>query len=331
MTLCILTRRFVLRTPILAASLLVLRQGSARAEDYPSGPIRVIAPGPAGSPRDLRARWIAEQLGPSLERPVIVDNKPGAGGNIGMEAAARSAADGRTLVVVDVGTLAQNPHIYGRPGYDPLSDFAPIILLVEAPLLLAVPISSPVQTVSDLVSMARSAPGKLSFGSPGIGTPPHLAAELLNGAAGLQVLHVPYKGAALAIQDLMAGRLDYVIDSVALLQPLAKAGKVRAIALTGESGLDGLPGVPTFAAAGWPQVVYQSWTGLAAPAGTPKALVARLNHELSRVLATDAAKAWFRGEGAAIVGGSPSQFAQRIESDYQRWQAIIRRAGIKAE
>lgn len=331
MTLSFLPRRFFLTAPALAAPLLLPPARRARSADYPAGTIRIVAPGPAGSPRDLRARWVAEQLGPALDRPVIVDNKPGAGGNIGMEVAARSPADGRTLVLVDVGTLAQNPHVYGRPGYDARADFAPIIILVEAPLLLAVPLDSPVRTVSDLVTLARSTPGKLSFGSPGVGTPPHLAAEVFNRAAGLEVLHVPYKGAAPAIQDLMANRLDYVIDSVALLQPLATAGKVRAVALTGKTGLDVLPGVPTFAASGWPEVVYLSWTGLAAPAGTPKDLVARVNQVLTWALASEPAQAWFRREGATIVGGSPADFAHRIDSDHRRWEAVIRRAGIVVE
>ena len=190
-----LTRRSALLAPILASPLATAWRDAA-AQDYPAGTIRIISPGPAGSPRDLRARWAAEQLGPALDRPIVVDNKPGAGGNIGMEAAARSAPDGRTLVIVDNGTLAQNPHIYQRLGYDARSDFAPVIVLIEASLLLAVPAASPVRKVSDLVALARATPGKLSYGSPGIGTPPHLAGELFSRAAGIDVLHVPLQGRA---------------------------------------------------------------------------------------------------------------------------------------
>jgi tripartite-type tricarboxylate transporter receptor subunit TctC len=326
-----LTRRSALLAPLLASPLLAAAWRDAAAQDYPAGTIRIIAPGPAGSPRDLRARWAAEQLGAALDRPVVVDNKPGAGGNIGMEAAARSAPDGRTLVIVDNGTLAQNPHIYQRLGYDARSDFAPVIVLIEASLLLAVPAASPVRKVSDLVGLARATPGKLSYGSPGIATPPHLAGELFSRAAGIDVLHVPYKGAPPAIQDLVGGRLDYVIDSVALLQPLTAAGKVHAIAVTGPKRLDGLPDIPTFAEAGLPGVVYVSWMGLAVPAGTPAPLIERLNRELARALATDQAKAWFRGQGATTLGGTPADFARRIEADYQRWGDVIRAAGIKAE
>ena len=326
-----LTRRSALLAPILASPLLATAWRDAAAQDYPAGTMRIIAPGPAGSPRDLRARWAAEQLGPALDRPIVVDNKPGAGGNIGMEAAARSAPDGRTLVIVDTGTLTHNPHIYQRPGYDARADFAPVIVLIEASLLLAVPAASPVRKVSDLVALARATPGKLSYGSPGIATPPHLASELFSRAAGIDVLHVPYKGATPAIQDLVGGRLDYVIDSVALLQPLAAAGKVHAIAVTGPARLEGLPDIPTFVESGLPGVVYVSWLGLAVRAGTPTPLIERLNRELARALATDTTKAWFLSQGATVLGGTPADFAKRIEMDYQRWGDVIRAAGIKAE
>jgi tripartite-type tricarboxylate transporter receptor subunit TctC len=248
-----------------------------------------------------------------------------------MEAAARSAPDGRTLVLVDNGTMAQNPHIYQRPGYDAQADFTPVIVLMEAALLLAVPATSPVRTVGDLVALARATPGKLSYGSSGIATPPHFAAELFSRTAGIDVQHVPYKGSPFALQDLVAGRLDYVIDSPALLQPLVAAGKVRAIATTGPARLESLPDIPTFAESGLPGVVYVAWMGLVAPAGTPAPLIERLNRELARALATDQAKAWFRGQGATVLGGTPADFAKRIEADYRRWGEVIREAGIKAE
>ena len=322
----IATRRSVLLAPLAVSAF-----RAASAADYPTGPIRVIAPGPAGSPRDLRARWVAEQLGESLGRTVIVDNKPGAGGNIGMEAAAKSAPDGRTLVIVDVGTLAQNPHVYERPGYNPLTDFVPVIGLMEAALLLAVPAASPAHTISDLVALAQASPGKLSYGSSGIATPPHLAGELFQHAAHIDVVHVPYKGAPPAIQDLVAGRLDYVIDSAALLQPLAAASKLRALAATGIERLEAAPDVPTFAEAGFPAATYLSWMGVAAPAGTPAVLVHRINRDLARALATDTAKAWFRSQGGTVIADTPADFGKRIKADYERWGEVIRAAGIKAQ
>lgn len=321
----------VTRRCVLLGSLVVSAFRAASAEEYPTGPIRIIAPGPAGSPRDLRARWVAEQLGNALGRVVIVDNKPGAGGNIGMEAAAKSLPDGRTLVLVDVGTLAQNPHVYERPGYNALTDFVPVICLMEASLLLAVPSASPARTVSDLVTLAKASPGKLSYGSPGIATPPHLAAELFLRAARIDVVHVPYKGAPPAIQDLVAGRLDCVIDSAALLQPLVTAGKLRALAVTGATRLEAMPDVPTFAEAGFPGATYLSWMGVAAPAGTLAALVERVNRDLGRALASDTAREWFRSQGARVLGGTPTDFGTRIKVDYERWGEVIRAAGIKAQ
>jgi len=323
-----LSRRLALLAPVLASPLLAR---GANAQDYPDGTIRIIAPGPAGSPRDLRARWAAEQLGTALNRTVIVDNKPGAGGNIGMAEAARGAPDGRTLVLVDNGTLCQNPHIYQRPGYDARADFVPVIVLMEGALLLAVPVSSPVRTVSDLVALAKASPGKLSYGSPGIATPPHLAIELFNRAAGIDAAHVPYKGAPPAMQDLAAGRLDYMIDNIGLLSALAASGKVRAIATSGPARLETLPGIPTFAEHGLPGATYVAWMGLAAPAGTPAPLIERLNGVLARALATDKAKAWFRDQGVTVLGGTSAAFGQRIAADYIRWGEVIRAAGIKAE
>ena len=316
---------------MLLAPLVVSAVRGASAQEYPTGPIRIIAPGPAASPRDLRARWVAEQLTAALGRPVIVDNKPGAGGNIGMEAAARSAPDGRTLVIVDNGTLAQNPHLYDRPGYNALTDFTPVICLGEGGLLMAVPAASPVRKVSDLVALARASPGKLVYGSAGIATPLDLAGELFSKAAGIDVLHVPYKGSPPVVQDLLAGRLDYDIDSISLLSPLVTTGKLRAIAVTGSTRTEVLPDVPTFAEAGLPDVTYVGWMGLAAPAGTPAPLIERLNQELARALATKSAKAWFRNQGVTVLGGTPSEFAIRIKADHERWGEVIRAIGIRAE
>jgi len=320
------TRRWVLLAPLVVSAV-----RGASAQEYPTGPIRIIAPGPAASPRDLRARWVPEQLTAALGRPVIVDNKPGAGGNIGMEAAAKSAPDGRTLVIVDNGTLAQNPHLYDRPGYNALTDFTPVICLGEGSPLMAVPAASPVRKVSDLVALARASPGKLVYGSAGIATPPHFAGELFSRAAGIDVLHVPYKGSPPVVQDLVAGRLDYDIDSISVLGPLVATGKLRAIAVTGSTRTEVLPDVPTFAEAGLPDVTYVGWMGLAAPAGTPAPLIERLNQELVRALATESAKAWFRNQGVTVLGGTSSEFAKRIKADHERWGQVIRATGIRVE
>jgi tripartite-type tricarboxylate transporter receptor subunit TctC len=303
----------------------------AASETYPLGPIRIIAPGPPGSPRDIRARWAADKLGHALGQVVIVDNRPGAGGNIGMEAAAKSAPDGRTLVIADIGTLAQNPHLYDRTGYNALADFVPVIRLVESPLLLAVSNELPVHSVDDLVRLARQKPGQLSFGSAGIGTPPHLAAELFNRVANIDVVHVPYKGSPPALNDLVAGRIAYVIDNIGLLLPQVTPGKIRALAITGTKRIDAAPNVPTLAEAGFPDYEYTAWMGIAVPAGTPKEIVNRLNAELSRALREPSAQSWFEAQGATIVADTPEVFAETVRFEYARWEKIIREAHIKAE
>jgi tripartite-type tricarboxylate transporter receptor subunit TctC len=303
----------------------------AAAQEYPSGPVRIIAPSPPGSPRDIRARWVAERLAPALGQPVIVENKAGAGGNIGMQAAAKSPADGLTLVIVDTGTLAQNPHLYQRTGYDPLADFIPVTRLVDASLMMAVHPDVPARSVAELIQLARERPGQLSYGSSGIGTPPHLAGELFKRMAGIDVAHVPYKGAAPALADLLAGQIAYTIDSLSMQMQPVNAGKLRALAVTGTSRASIAPGVPTFVEAGLAGYEYRSWMGIAVPAGTPKAIVTRLNRELVKVLRQPDAQAWFAAQGADVVGDEPETFAAVVRADHARWGKVIREAGIAAE
>jgi tripartite-type tricarboxylate transporter receptor subunit TctC len=317
--------------PLLLSLALLASAQAGFAQPYPVKPIRLIAPAPPGSPVDIRARWVAEKLAPAIGQPVVVENKAGAGGNIGTEAAARSAADGYTLVIVHHGTMAVNPHIYARPGYDPVADFAPIIRLLESVLMLAVHPQVPAHSVADLLRLARQQPGKLSFGSSGIGTPPHMAAELLRKMAGIDVQHVPYKGATPALTDLVAGRLAFTIDSFTMQLPQVKAGKLRALAVTGVKRVAAAPDVPTVAESGLAGYEYRSWMGVAAPAGTPKEIIARLNTELVRALNTAEARDWFHAQGAEIVADAPEEFAALIRAEYARWGAIIREAGIKAE
>ena len=316
---------------ILLALVGVALTSTARSQQYPPGTIRIIAPGPPGSPRDIRARWVAEQLNSALGQPVLVDNRAGAGGNIGMEAAAKSAPDGRTLVIVDTGTLAMNPHLYDRTGYDALSDFIPVVRLVEAPLMLAVRADLPARSVADLIRLAREKPGQLSYGSPGVGTPPHLAGELFKRTAQVDVAHVPYKGMSPALTDLMAGRIDYMIDNVGLLAQQVAAGKVRALAITGAKRVAAAPDVPTMAEAGLPGYEFAAWMGMAVPAGTPAAIVARLNAELVRALRTPGGQTWFESQGGEVVADSPEAFAQAVRSEHARWRQVIQEARIRAE
>ena len=298
---------------------------------YPEQPVKLIAPAPPGSPVDIRARWVADRLASALGQPVIVENRSGAGGNLGAETAARSRPDGHTLVVVHQGILAFNPHLYARTGFDPLKDFVPITRLVDTVLVLAVPSESDVRSVADLVRAARQSPGRLMFGSSGVGTPPHMAAELFRRLAIIEVVHVPYKGATPALTDLLGGRLAFSIDSAALLVPQAKAGKLRLLAVTGRERLAILPDIPTLAESGLPGYQYGAWMGVLAPAGTPDAIVRRLNSELVRAVRSPEGRAWLESQGGVPVGDSPEEFAEYIRGEHARWGKLIREAGIRAE
>ena len=316
--------------PMLAV-LLAFTAGLAGAQTYPSQPVRIIAPAPPGSPVDIRARWVAEQIAPALKQPVLVENKPGAGGNIGAEAAARSAPDGHTLVLVHQGIVAVNPHLYARTGFDPLKDFAPVTRLVDTTLLFLVPQASPFQSVADVVRAARQNPGKLSYGSSGNGTPPHLAAELFRNVAKIQVTHVPYKGATPSLTDLLAARVDFSVDSPSSHGPHVKSGRLRALAATGAQRLAAYPEVPTMAEAGVPGYEYHSWIGLLAPARTPAGIVGLLNRELVRAVRSPAGRDWFAAQGGVAIGDSPEEFAAFIRAEHEKWGKLIRDAGIKAE
>ena len=308
-----------------------LQSAPALAQTYPSKPVRLIVPGLPGAATDIRARWIAEKLSPMLGQPIIVDNRAGAGGAIGTEAAAKSAADGYTILLVHQGTMAVNPHVYAKLGYDPLIDFAPITRLSLGPLLLAVNASLPVQSVADLVRLAKQKPGQINFGSPGNGTPPHLAGELFKHMAGIDVTHIPYKGGAQALTDLVAGQIAFSMDNLAVQLPQVKAGRIRAIATTGAQRIAALPEVPTVAEAGVRDYEYLAWMGIAAPAATPRAIVARLNFDIVTILSTPAARDWLSAQGNVPGGDTPEQFAAFIKSEHAKLGRIVREAGIKAD
>ena len=301
------------------------------AQGYPSKPVRLIAPTAPGSPPDIRARWLADALTPVLGQPVVVENKAGAGGNIGTEAVAKSAPDGYTLLLAHQGTFAINPHVYARTGYDPIADFAPVTRLVLSPMVLAVNPGLPVNSVADLIRLAREKPGHLTFGSAGNGTPPHMAAELFKRTAKIDVVHVPYKGASPALVDLMAGRLSFTFDSAAIQLPQVRTGKIKALAVTGSKRLPSLPDVPTVSESGFPGFEYWSWMGICAPAGTPKDVVSRLNHAIVGILGTPKAQDWFAAQGGEPMGESPEAFAAFIKTEYAKWGEVVRAAGITVE
>jgi len=321
-----------LRMFAIVCSLLAAPWSSAApAETYPNKPLRLIVPAPAGSPPDIRSRWVAAKLSPALGQPLVVENKPGAGGIIGAAAAAKSAPDGYTLVAVHQGTLAFNPYLYAKPGYDPIRDFAPVTRTSVASFVLAVHPDVKAVSVADLVRLARAQPGKLSFGSAPIGTPPHMAEQLFRRMAGIDVTLVPYQGGNLALNDLVAGRVTYTLDGIGITLPLARAGKLRMLAVTSARRLPFLPDVPTVAESGVPGYAFEFWTGLCAPAGTPKPIIARLNSELVGILKAPESVDWWASQGEILIGDTPEEFAAVIEADYRKWGPIIRTAGIKIE
>jgi tripartite-type tricarboxylate transporter receptor subunit TctC len=303
----------------------------AAAQSYPSKPIRIIVTGTPGGPPDLLARWLAERLVPAMGVAIVVENRPGAGGNVGMQAAAHSAPDGYTLVVAGQGPFALNPHMYANPGYNPIGDFAPITQIERGALLLAVNPQVPVHSVTELIALADKKPGELNYGSPGTGTPPHLAGELFNRSANVKVVHVPYAGAPAAMLDLVAGRLTFTFGTVNVQLPQVKAGKIRALAVTSPTRLEALPEIPTVAESGLPGFEYIGWLGIAAPAGTPEPIVERLQREIAAILLTDEGRKYFESSGREPVASTPAAFAAFIRAEHAKWGLVIRDSNIKAD
>lgn len=298
---------------------------------WPARPVRIVVAGGTGGVIDIRARWLAERLSTTLAQPVVVENRPGAGGNIGTEHVAHSVADGLTLLFVHQGTMAINPHLYPHPGYDPLTDFAPITRLGVGPLLLTVNPDVPAHSVADLIHLAKTRPGELSYGSPGIGTPPHLASELFTRATGIQATHVPYKGGGALLADLLGGHLTWSMDGMNAQLPHVKTGRLRALAVTGSRRLQALPDIPTIAEAGVAGYEYISWSGVAAPAATPKPVIAQLYEDVAAIAASAGAGAFFSSFGLDAGTEPPEEFAAFIRAEYDKWGTVIREAGIRLE
>jgi tripartite-type tricarboxylate transporter receptor subunit TctC len=298
---------------------------------WPNKPIRIIVPGGPGGVTDIRARWLAERLSPALGQSVVVENRTGAGGNLGTVSAVRSPPDGYTLLIVHIGTMTINPHIYPNPGYDPLTDIAPITRLGVGPQALAVHKDVPARSVEELLALARAKPGDLTFVTPGVGTPGHLAASLLMHRTGIKVTHIPYKGGGQAVQDLIAGHVTFTIEGLTLLRPFVQDGRLRVLAVTTAQRARSMPDVPTMAEAGVPGYELTAWAGIAAPAGTPRPIIDRLYGEIARIAATAEAKAWFDSFGIDAGAEPPDAFAALIRTEYAQMGEIVRAMGIKAE
>ncbi|MEF7614040.1 tripartite tricarboxylate transporter substrate binding protein [Aquincola sp. MAHUQ-54] len=298
---------------------------------YPAAPVRWIVPFPAGGGTDVVARLLGQAMGRALGQTVVVENKPGAGTMIGGDAIARAPADGHTVGTVDVSTVALAPSLYAKVPYRPDKDFAYIGGTTVFPFVLVVHPGVPAQNLKELLALARARPGELKYATPGAGGPNHLGMELFQRTAGVQLLHVPYRGDAPALQDLMGGQLEMYLVNTAASLPHIQAGKLRPIALSMAQRSAVLPDVPTFAEAGVPGFEAYAWQGLAAPAGTPPEVVRRLNAELNRALASDEVKRKLAELGVEPSPTTPEQFARHVAAQAARWGGVIRDAGIRLE
>ena len=300
------------------------------AQTWPTHPIRLVVNFPPGGAADLLARLIGQSLGETLGQPVVIENKGGANGNLGGEAVARSAPDGYSLLMSSGSMVAINPHLYASMPFDPAKDLIPVASVARVPFYLVVRAENPVQDFKAFIADLRANPGKRNFGSPGIGSSPHLAAELLKKMTGTDAVHVPYRGAAPALNDLLAGQLDFLFDPGIAIEHV-KAGKLRAIAIGSPQRSPQLPDVPTLAEFGLAGFDADAIFGVYAPAGTPRDIVARLNTEINRALATVALKERIMAVGNIPAAMSPDEFGERAREDSKRFGAIIRERGITAD
>jgi tripartite-type tricarboxylate transporter receptor subunit TctC len=310
-------------------AIVVVSAGLAHAQSYPSRPIKLIVPWPAGGGVDTAARMIAEPLGQRLGQPIVVDNRPGAAGNIGTAVAAHEKADGYTLLMASLSPHSVNPHLYDKLGFEPIKDFAPVALVYTVPSFLVVPAASPANTALELVALAKASPGKLNFGSGGPGSSQHLFGVMFNTATKIDTVHISYKGTSPAEQGLVAGQVDYMLDPPTCL-PFVTAGRLKALAVASPKRSPELPNVPTLDEVGIKGVYTLTYYGVAAPAGTPKEIVAKLNAEINAVLKTEDVRARLAKLAADPGSGTPEEFGQFMESEMKRYGEIVRISGAKA-
>ncbi len=313
--------------PTLALASLLLASGAAFAQAYPNKPIRVIVPFPAGGGTDLIAREVTNKIQVTKGWSFVVENRPGTGGNIGIDTVAKSPADGYTIGLGQTSNLAINPTLYKKMPYDSVKDLAPIGLVANAPLVLVVGETSPFKTLAEVVTAAKAKPKALNMATAGNGTVAHLASELFQKTADVEFTHVPYKGAAQASTDVVGGRVELYFSSVPTVLGYIKNGKMRPVVVTSQKRVDDLPAVPTVAESGFKDFEASTWFGFVAPAGTPKEIIALLNTELNKALQSPDVKQKLSDQGADVLGGSPEAFAATIKSDLTRWAPIIKASG----
>jgi len=321
----------MLRKVILASVLCAQALSAAANDAYPSKPIKFIVPYPPGGPTDAMARMIQVPLQAKLKTPVIIDNRPGAGGNIGTDFVAKSPADGYTILLAASGPMAVNKTLYKSIPFDPIKDFAPIIQISAFPLVLEVHPSVPVSNVRQFLALAKEKPDELGFASAGNGTPQHLAGELFNKAAGTKLQHIPYKGAGPALIDVMGGHVKVMFDILGSSAQYIKTGKLHALAVTTATRSSVLPDVPTLAESGLPGYDFSGWHGIVAPAATPKPVVAKLNQAINEVFADPEFKKHWEELGTPIVGGTPEAFGTLIRSESAKLGKLVKDIGVTVD
>ena len=303
----------------------------AFGQAYPTKPIKLVVPYPAGGGTDIAARWIAQKLGDQLQQPVIIDNRPGANGNIGTDAIAKAASDGYTIGMATPGPVTVGRSLYPRLAYDPEKDLAPIILANDSPIVLVLNPAVPANSMRELVELARQKPGKLTAALVSTGSVPHLLTELLKSAAAIDILEVPYKGGSPAMTDVMGGQVDMFFSVLPLVLQQINTGKLRAIAVASERRSALIPEVPTMREAGYAQVVGSAWNGIVAPAGVSKEIVQKLNLEIAKVLDLPETRDHFAAIGMEPGSGSPDAFARFLHVESEKWAAVVKAANIKSE
>ncbi len=324
------------RVPMIALLLAALpgalsATGVHAQANFPARPVRIVVGFAPGGATDITGRVMAQRLSDQVGQPVVVENRPGAGGNVGAEAVARAPADGHTLMLTSIAIQGIGPALYPKLPFDPIRDFTPITQLTAIPNVLAVHPSLPAKSVSELIALARKRPGAIAFASAGAGTSMHLSAELLKSIARIEVLHIPYKGSAPAMQDLIGGHTQMVFDNLPFVLPFVKAGKVRALAVTTVARNPQLPEVPTMIEAGVAGYDVTSWFGLAAPGGLPAPLVDRWYQESAKALQHPDTRQRFSDLGASIVGSTPAEFGAFIRTELARWAQVVKTSGAKAD
>jgi tripartite-type tricarboxylate transporter receptor subunit TctC len=317
--------------PSLAWAVLTLISAQAHSQDYPAKPIRIVVPFSPGGVADNSARVVADSLGARLGRQILVENRPGASGNIGTQAVAQASPDGYTLLLGFDGTMVINPHVFPKIPFDTLKDFAPVTKLGDATLILVAHPSVPARNLAEFIAHAKARPGSFAYGTSGTGGTPHLAGELLKLRTGIALEHVPYKGGGQAITDAVGGQIPLVFTAIATAQQYVRAGRLVGLGVPGARRSAALPDVPTFVESGLPGFDVSSWTGIFAPASTPRPVIDKLHRELAAVLRTAFVRERYAVLGIEPVGNSPQEFGDQVRADLARWEKVVKAANVRLE